>query len=50
MSGYELAERLRPIWSAAPTPIVLLSSSGDQLSEARRRELGIARSLLKPVK
>jgi signal transduction histidine kinase/CheY-like chemotaxis protein len=50
MSGYELAERLGPIWAATPTPIVLLSSSGEQLGEARRRELGIARCLLKPVK
>jgi two-component system, sensor histidine kinase and response regulator len=50
MDGYELAEQLRAIWGAAPTPIVLLSSSGEQLGEARRRELGIARCLVKPVK
>jgi len=50
MGGYELAEQLRAIWGATPAPIVLLSSSGEQLGEARRRELGIARCLVKPVK
>ena len=50
MSGYELAERLRGVWGPELTPIVLLSSSGDQLGEARRRELGVARCLVKPVK
>jgi two-component system sensor histidine kinase/response regulator len=49
MDGYELAERLRATWGAG-TPIVLLSSSGEQLGEARRRELAIARCLMKPVK
>jgi two-component system sensor histidine kinase/response regulator len=50
MDGYELAKRLRAIRGAALTPIVLLSSSGEQLGEERRRELGIARCLVKPVK
>jgi signal transduction histidine kinase/DNA-binding response OmpR family regulator len=50
MSGYEVAERLRGVWGPELTPIVLLSSSGDQLGEARRREIGIARCLVKPVK
>jgi signal transduction histidine kinase/CheY-like chemotaxis protein len=50
MDGYELARRLRETWGDAPTPIVLLSSSGDQLGEARRQELGVARCLVKPVK
>jgi CheY-like chemotaxis protein len=50
MNGYALAERLGAVWGSAPTPIVLLSSSGNQLGEARRHELGIARCLVKPVK
>jgi signal transduction histidine kinase/CheY-like chemotaxis protein len=50
ISGYELAERLRGVWGPELTPIVLLSSSGDQLGEARRRELGVTRCLVKPVK
>jgi len=50
MDGYELAERLRAGEGAATAPIVLLSSSGEQFGAARRRELGIARCLVKPVK
>ena len=50
MSGYELAERLRSARRVAPLPVVLLSSAGEQLGEARRKELGIARCLVKPVK
>jgi signal transduction histidine kinase/DNA-binding response OmpR family regulator len=50
MSGYELAERLRSVRGATPLPVVLLSSAGEQLSEARRKELGVARRLVKPVK
>jgi two-component system sensor histidine kinase/response regulator len=50
MSGYELAERLTALGDAAAAPVVLLSSAGEQLGEARRRELGIARCLVKPVK
>jgi signal transduction histidine kinase/CheY-like chemotaxis protein len=40
MDGYELARRLGETWGDTPTPIVLLSSSGEQLGEARRQELG----------
>jgi len=50
MSGYELTERLRSVCREAPLPVVLLSSAGEQLGETRRRELGVTRCLVKPVK
>ncbi|MGD0201166.1 MAG: response regulator [Bryobacteraceae bacterium] len=50
MSGYELAVRLGAIPELGHAPVILLSSAGDQLSATRRRELGIAACLTKPVK
>ncbi len=50
MSGDEVAVRLNALGENRRPPIVLLSSAAAPIDMARRRELGIARCLMKPVK
>jgi signal transduction histidine kinase/ligand-binding sensor domain-containing protein/DNA-binding response OmpR family regulator len=50
MDGFMLVEQVRrqPVFAA--TPVVLLTSAGRSGDAARSRELGVERSLLKPVR
>ncbi|MFC4973110.1 PAS-domain containing protein [Halomonas beimenensis] len=50
MDGLELAERIRAHPPHAAMPILMLSSGGRSGDLARRRQLGVSRLLLKPVK
>jgi PAS domain S-box-containing protein len=50
MDGYTLAERIRQNPELAGATLMLLSSGGQPGDSQRRRELGVAASLTKPVK
>ncbi len=50
MDGYELAAAIREEERFATLPIMLLTSSGQVIASERRKQLGIASQLLKPVK
>jgi CheY-like chemotaxis protein len=50
MDGLELAGRIRGLSQGKQLPILLLSSASLTEDAKRQRELGIARSLIKPVK
>jgi len=50
MDGFELAERIRQLPCGAAVPLMMLSSAGRSEDSARAARLGIARSLIKPVK
>jgi len=50
MDGFELAERIRQLPYGAAVPLMMLSSAGRSEDTARAARLGIARSLIKPVK
>ncbi|MFA4966063.1 MAG: response regulator, partial [Thermoleophilia bacterium] len=50
MDGYQLAERLRGRPESGDLAILMLSSDGDLGDAERRRELGIAACLAKPVR
>ena len=49
MDGFELVELIRREPAVAPTPIVLLTSSPQDLSAGRLRNIGISACLTKPV-
>jgi CheY-like chemotaxis protein len=49
MDGFDLVEEIRHRPELAGTPIVMLTSAGQRGDAARRRELGIAAYLTKPV-
>jgi two-component system, sensor histidine kinase and response regulator len=50
MDGFELAERIRRLPHGAEVPLMMLSSAGRSQDSARGARLGIAHSLIKPVK
>jgi PAS domain S-box-containing protein len=50
MDGFSLAEQIKRRPHLAAAALVMLSSSGQEGEAGRRRSLGIAASLLKPVK
>ena len=49
LTGYELCRRLRARPGLASTPVVFLTGSAYGEEEARGRELGAARFLVKPI-
>ncbi len=49
MSGLDLVTRIRSVDGSARTPIILLSSASEVVGSVRRRELGVAKCLTKPV-
>ncbi|CAN5906683.1 hypothetical protein BH23GEM7_BH23GEM7_01990 [soil metagenome] len=50
MDGYTLAERIREQPYGAEIPLMMLTSAGTAGDSARAAKLGIARTLIKPVK
>ncbi|HEV2131618.1 MAG TPA: CHASE domain-containing protein, partial [Longimicrobiaceae bacterium] len=50
MDGYTLAERIREQPYGAQIPLMMLTSAGTAGDSARAAKLGIARTLIKPVK
>lgn len=49
MTGLELVRAVRQDASAAPVPVIVLSSMRDDRSDDEARALGVARFLAKPV-
>ena len=50
MDGFAMAGRVQEVADLAGTPMIMLSSAGQQRDAARCRELGVATYLTKPVK
>jgi len=50
MDGFALAQRVKAAADLAATPMIMLSSAGQQRDAVRCRDLGIATYLTKPVK